>query len=208
MTDALLQNIGKLNNTAQSQSSNVLVKTLTTCLQMLNDRQCTNLQACQTVDEITQQMLESKHVVTGITNSKRAIKIFFHNEERVGVKQLRAWTDQCGEDAIIIVSLDGPTAFTRKEADNAQLNVQFFTFQELCVNITRHILVPSHEKISKEQLPINITKNCAELPILATTDKVSQYYAYQPGDIIRITRTSGVQEPVYYYRIVRNIGTV
>ena len=54
MADALLQSIGKLNNTAQSSSNIVLVKTLTTCLQMLKDRQCTNLQACQSVEEIKQ----------------------------------------------------------------------------------------------------------------------------------------------------------
>lgn len=208
MADALLQSIGKLNNTAQSSSNIVLVKTLTTCLQMLKDRQCTNLQACQSVEEIKQQMIDLKQVVSGVCHNKRGVKIFFHNEERVGVKQLRAWADQCGDDSIIIVSLDGPTAFTRKEADTARLNVQFFTFQELCVNITRHELVPTHEQISKQQLPFDLSQSCAELPILATTDKVAQYYAFQPGDIIRITRTAGVQEPVYYYRIVRNIGAV
>ena len=85
-------------------------------------------------------------------------------------------------------------------------NVQFFTFQELCVNITKHTLVPRHEKITRSEVPVDLTNSCAELPILAANDKVAQYYAYEPGDIIRITRTAGVQEPIYYYRIVRNIA--
>ena len=191
----------------QSTTEIVLVKTLTTCLQMLEDRMCTNLQVCQTVDEIKQKMQEAKHVLAATTSCKNIVHIFFHNEERVGVKQLRAWADKAGEDKIIIVSLDGPTAFTRKEAESGLPNVQFFTFQELCVNITRHALVPKHEKITPCQLPLEVSKSCAELPIIALNDKIVQYYAFQPGDILRITRTAGVQEPVYYYRIVRNIAS-
>ena len=168
---------------------------------------CTNLQVCQTVDEIKQKMQEAKHVLAATTSCKNIVHIFFHNEERVGVKQLRAWADKAGEDKIIIVSLDGPTAFTRKEAESGLPNVQFFTFQELCVNITRHALVPKHEKITPCQLPLEVSKSCAELPIIALNDKIVQYYAFQPGDILRITRTAGVQEPVYYYRIVRNIAS-
>ena len=204
--ETLLYNIGKLNNTAHSQTDQILVKTLTTCVQMLQDRACTNLQTCQTMDEIKQKMQEARRVISGTTLCKRTIDVFFHNEERVGVKQLRVWTENRVDDKIIIVSLDGPTAFTRKEAENSCSNVQFFTFTELCVNVTRHVLVPPHEKISFDTLPIEVSSNCAELPILASSDKIAQYYAYEPGDIIRITRTAGTQEPVYYYRIVKNIG--
>lgn len=173
---------------------------------MLQDRGCINLQACQTVGEIKQHMLEARCVLMGVTPTKQLMEVFFHTEERVGVKQLRAWTEKRGRDKMIIVSLDGPTAFTRKESETLFQNVQFFTFQELCVNITRHMLVPRHERISRTEVPVDLSESCAELPILATSDKVAQYYAYEPGDIIRITRTAGVQEPVYYFRIVRNLG--
>jgi DNA-directed RNA polymerase subunit H (RpoH/RPB5)/riboflavin synthase len=206
MTEHVERRLGKLNNTAQSLTDTNLARTLTTCVQMLRDRGCINLQACQTVGEIKQHMLEARCVVMGLTPEQEAIEVFFHNEERVGVKQLRVWTENRGCDKMIIVSLDGPTAFTRKESETLFQNVQFFTFQELCVNITRHKLVPLHEKISRAEVPVDLSESCAELPILATSDKVAQYYGYKPGDIIRITRTAGVQEPVYYFRIVRNIG--
>ena len=114
MSDTFFQNLGNLNNTAQSTSETVLIRTLTTCLQMLQDRNYTSLQVCQTVDEIKQHMFEGKHVLTG-TASDEKILVFFHNEERVGVKQLRTWTEKNGNDKLIIVSLDGPTAFTRKD---------------------------------------------------------------------------------------------
>lgn len=207
MNDHVERRLGKLNNTAQSEPDSMLIRTLTTCVEMLQDRGCENLQACQTVEEIRQHMIEMRCVVTGTTPTRQAIEILFHNDDRVGVKQMRAWAENRGKDKIIIVSLEGPTAFTRKESESFFRNVQFFTFQELCVNITRHTLVPRHEKVSRDQVPISLTAECAELPILASSDKVAQYYAYDPGDIIRITRTAGVQEPVYYYRVVRNIVT-
>ena len=202
MTDHLAK-IGQLNNTAQLSTHSVLIKTLTTCIEMLKDRGYVNIQACQTVEEITQNMVEARYIVSGSGNE--SIQIFFHNEDRVGVKQLRTWVENSMADKIIIVSLEGPTAFTRKEAESCYEKVQFFTFRELCVNIMHHILVPKHEKVTENDVPYRLSASRAELPILATSDKVAQYYAYEPGDIIRITRTAGVQEPIHFYRIVRNM---
>lgn len=198
-----LAKIGQLNNTAQQTTEAVLIKTLTTCIQMLCDRGYANIQACQTIDEITQSMVDTRYIVSG--GGRMTIHVFFHNEDRIGVKQLRTWVENSSADKIIIVSLDGPTAFTRKEAEQNFKQVQFFTFRELCVNITRHVLTPKHERIPAEQVPYRLSKERNELPILATTDRVAQYYAYDVGDIIRITRTAGVQEPVYFYRIVRTV---
>ena len=133
--------------------------------------------------------------------------VFFHNEERVGVKYMRNLTEQHPNHTIIIVSLEGPTSFTKREADHSCPNIQFFLFKELCVNISRHCLVPKHEKLSKEavsKLNYTISPSSNEWPKLYTTDKISQYYHYQTGDIIRITRTMGYPEPVYFYRLVCN----
>ena len=199
-----LAKVGQLNNTAQLATASVLIKTLTTCIQMLQDRGYNNIQACQTVEEITQNMEDLRFIVSG--GGRQTIQIFFHNEDRVGVKQLRTWVEGSLVDNIVIVSLEGPTAFTRKEVDNCHDQVQFFVYRDLCVNIMRHTLVPKHEKIAADAVPNRLSKSRSELPILATSDKVAQYYAYNTGDIIRVTRTAGVQEPVYFYRIVRNIS--
>ena len=204
MTDHLAK-IGQLNNTAQLTTQSVLIKTLTTCIEMLKDRGYVNIQACQTVEEITQNMVDTRYIVSG--SGTENIQIYFHNEDRVGVKQLRTWVENSMADKIIIVSLEGPTAFTRKEAESSYEKVQFFTFRELCVNIMHHILVPKHERVTENEVPYRLSKSRAELPILSMSDKVAQYYAYEPGDIIRITRTAGVQEPIYFYRIVRNMSS-
>lgn len=167
---------------------------------MLKDRGYTNIQCCQTLEEVTQNMSENRHIVYG--GGSKIIHVYFHNEDRVGVKQLRTWIENSTADNIIVISLEGPTAFTRKEAEINYPHVQFFLFRELCVNITKHVLVPKHEKTTLSELPFTTSASGNEVPSLYTTDKISQYYAYEPGDVIRITRTVGTQEPVYYYRIV------
>lgn len=205
MTETL-DRIGKLNNTAQKTTEQVLVATLRTCIDMLKDRGLDYVQACQTTDEITQNIFDARPVVTasGERSGAPHTCVYFHNEDRVGVKALRQWIESSVADAIIVVSLDGPTAFTRKEAEHNCPQVQFFLFRDLCVNITRHTLVPKHERISEDDIPLKLSQTKHELPMLWTTDRVAQYYAYVPGDIVRITRTAGTQEPVYYYRIVRH----
>ena len=197
-----LTRIGQLNNTAQKSTASVLMSTLKVTIEMLQARGYTNIQACQSVDEIAENMTEGRYILCG--NGRKSIQVFFHNEDRVGVKQLRSWVEASSADNIVVVSLEGPTAFTRREAEHNYRQVQFFLFRDLCVNITKHCLVPRHERVKADQLPFELSRTMEEVPSMYTTDKVAQFYAFQPGEIIRITRTAGVQEPVFYYRIMRH----
>lgn len=176
--------------------------TLRTTIEMLNDRGYANIQACQSIEEIRTHMTENRYVVSGGRES--VLHVFFHNEDRVGVKQLRTWVESSNADRIVVVSLEGPTSFTKREADTNYPQVQFFLFRELCVNITKHTMVPKHRRLpDKSHVPVELSASCGELPVLFTTDRVAQYYGFEVGDLIQITRTVGSQEPVYYYRIVR-----
>ena len=182
--------------------------TLRTTIEMLKDRGLDFVQACQTIDEITQNMSEGRPIVTASSERHESghshTCVYFHNEDRVGVKALRQWIETSTADKIIAVSLEGPTAFTRKEAEQNCPHVQFFLFRDLCVNITRHVLVPKHERITEKDIPLELSPTKRELPLLWTSDKVAQYYAYAPGDLVRITRIVGTQEPVHYYRLVKH----
>lgn len=201
METETLSRIGQLNNTAKKSTENVLLSTLKTTIEMLQNRGYNSIQACQSIDEVVENMTEGRCIIYG--NGRRTIQVFFHNEDRVGVKQLRTWVETTPADNVIIISLEGPTAFTRREAEQTYPQVQFFLFRDLCVNITKHVLVPLHEKVMASELPFELSSARTEVPSLYSTDRVAQYYAFQVGDIIRITRTAGVQEPVFYYRILR-----
>lgn len=193
-----LARIGQLNNTATTRTPTTLMTVLKTTVEMLQDREETNIQACQSPEEVLDKMANAQHVIRSA-----GCRVFFHNEDRVGIKQLRAWVECVDSDRLIVVSLEGPTTFTRREAEHNYPHVQFFLFRDLCVNITKHVLVPRHEKVSKSDIPISVSDDMREMPVLFTTDRVVQYYNFQEGDTIRITRTAGAQEPVYYYRVVR-----
>ena len=201
MDATYLSKLARVNNTAHCSPKDTVSRCMKTLIEMLRDRGYVDIQTCQTVEEAFESMTALRPLMQAVGND-RLVRVHFHNEERVGVKQLRAWTENAGNDAIIVVSLDGPTSFTRKEAEEKNPNVSFFLFRDLCVNITRHELVPRHERIPRSTLPLDGSSVDA-LPVLYTTDRVAQYYDFRPDDIVRITRTAGVQEPVYYYRILR-----
>lgn len=201
--EVLLTKIGQLNNGTNANYSRVFECVLRTMVDMLRDRGYNIGNDCRTIGDITYKIQENDPILYG-DSPEGKIVVFFHNEERVGVKQLRTWYEQYSDSSIIIVSLEGPTAFTKREAEQNYENVQFFTFQSLCINVTKHALVPKHEKLTKserDQLNYSVSSS-EEWPKLYTSDAISQYYNYKPGDLIKITRTIGYPEPVYYYRLV------
>ena len=203
--DTLLLKIGQLNNTASANHGVILERVIKTCVQMLQDRNLEVSNECRTISDVVYKMQENEHILVG-TDQTRTSLIFFHNEERVGVKQMRLWSEEHSDADIIIVSLDGPTAFTKKEADNSPNNsIQFFTFKNLCVNITLHAIVPKHEKLSNEEaenIKLQYSTCDAKLPKLYKSDPICQYYNFEVGSLIKITRTIGYPEPVFFYRLV------
>lgn len=200
---SLLTRIGTIHNTSLCITQDVICKCLTTIREMLHDRGVTNIHGETNYAGTVQAIQESKVILSGSSENGKLTDVFFHNEDRVGVKQLRTWCESSEAITIIIVSLEGPTSFTRKETDSYGRDVQFFTFKELCVNITKHSLVPSHKKINlQEQNKNTLLRHPQDLPRLYSNDKVAIYYNYKPGDIIEITRTVAYSEPFIYYRFV------
>lgn len=73
-------------------------------------------------------------------------------------------------------------------------NVEVFDIKRLMTNITKHAIVPTHEKISiakvhqlKKTLRI---KNIYKLPAILKYDPVARYFNFKQGDVIKITRNS------------------
>ena len=200
----LLAQIGKIHNTSSTQSAHVLTSSIRTLNEMLTDRGYEHIRNCNTLSEIIACMADQTPVVVGAARQTLlTVRVFFHNEERVGVKHVRARVEALPGDAIVFVSLAGPTSFTRKEVEQSYPHVHFFTFQQVCVNITRHHMVPRHERMTEAQIgALHFLEDADALPRLYTNDPVAQYYGYVVGDVVRIARVVGTQEPMYYYRRV------
>ena len=76
-------------------------------------------------------------------------------------------------------------------------HTQLFTEEELCINPTKHQLVPKHELCSGEEREkiINAYAKGSDgnlllnvLPGLLTTDPIAKWYNYAPDDLIKIYR--------------------
>ena len=78
---------------------------------------------------------------------------------------------------------------------------------ELELDVTKHILVPKHEKLSEEEaeeLIKNLNTNLKRLPRIALSDPAIRGLDAEKDDIIRITRKSQTVGEAYYYRVVVN----
>lgn len=86
-----------------------------------------------------------------------------------------------------------------------QRNIQWFTHEELLVNITHHMLVPKFHVLSdaekKEFLECYKLK-IGQLPKMLDTDPISRYYGLKKGDVVKITRKSVTAGRYVYYRCV------
>lgn len=118
------------------------------------------------------------------------VALYIHNEERVGVKYARSVLETGGDARAIVVSVGGPTSFTKHAVQD---RIQFFTAKEMCYNVTRHALVPRHVRVERDG---------DRLPKLSPSDPVVRYYDWPPGAVIQIRRAFGGHESVPYFRVV------
>ena len=74
--------------------------------------------------------------------------------------------------------------------------MQFFCARDLAVNVTRHALVPRHERVARAPAAAE------HLPRILESDRVVQYYGWGAGTIVRVWRCFGGHEPTPYFRVV------
>jgi len=93
-----------------------------------------------------------------------------------------------------------------KEIDS---NVTIFSYKRVLYNITKHIFVPEHKKIEKDErkkflkeFMIKKDEIKDKLPIISRADPVCKYYGFRRGDILRINRGTQFAKEHIGYRLV------
>tara|TARA_B110000046_G_scaffold15883_1_gene15250 strand:+ start:4090 stop:4578 length:489 start_codon:yes stop_codon:yes gene_type:complete len=159
---------------------------------MLRDRGCGRVTRAADRDAAVAEGLPLMHGSGG-----REVDVYVHGEDKVGVKAARLALEARAHAKVevVMISPDGPTPFTRKECEDA---IQFFCARDVCVNVTRHALVPKHDKVDAPPPSTSVEA----LPKILTTDRVVQYYAWPVGTVVRVWRCYGGHEPVPYFRVV------
>ena len=101
----------------------------------------------------------------------------------------------------VIVFKENATPVAKKIVlDSKEMIIELFEQDEMQYNLTKHELVPKHEKIkiddsNRAQFGKFIVD---KLPIISKNDAVSRFYGFKKDDIIKITRKNGY---IFYRRV-------
>lgn len=82
--------------------------------------------------------------------------------------------------------------------------LQYFTYQELMFDPTKHVYVPLHERMAendvKRMLEDYQIKSKSQLPVILRTDMIARWLGLKHGDVVRITRNNPSSGVYYFYR--------
>lgn len=136
--------------------------------------------------------LNEPYVIKAIQENKILI-CFIHTDKLniQGIKDKYAYMKNNGATNCIIIYNSSITSSAKKSIDIVDHHFELFSINELQLNITRHRLVPKHEKVTDEEKEYLEQNFKGKLPILLVSDAVSKYYSFQKGDYIKITRKNG-----------------
>jgi len=189
--DDFLERLARIQQCINGDGTRNLRNILKTCTEMLHDRGFEN-PSQRSLDEEGNTL---GIVMAGERPDGSRIRIHICMEDRVGVKFGRAVLE-VDDASTIVISIDGPTPFTRKECGT----MQFFNAIQLCKNVTHHCLVPKHDRVEANEVPDGIKVD--HLPRLLDSDRIVHYYGWPCGSVIKIKRVFGGYEPITYFRLV------
>lgn len=141
------------------------------------------------------------YCVKGV-NPKHTILCFLCEDDKLniqGIKDRISIMNKEDADKCIIVYKNNVTSSAKKSIETLEYEFELFSVNELQLNITKHRLVPKHEKVTPQEKQ-ELDKNYkGKLPIILSSDAISRYYAFQKGEYVRITRKDGS----ILYRVVK-----
>lgn len=92
-----------------------------------------------------------------------------------------------------------------QEAMARGVRIEVFELKELLFNVSKHELVPKHEKLAddasiKDLLQSAKLKSKTQLPLILKTDPMARYLGLRSGDVVKITRPSPTSGIYIHYR--------
>mmetsp|Transcript_16911 Transcript_16911/g.25387 ORF Transcript_16911/g.25387 Transcript_16911/m.25387 type:complete len:226 (-) Transcript_16911:120-797(-) len=142
-------------------------------------------------------------------NETDQLFVFFPEDEKVGVKPIKVYTDRMKEEnvlnAILVLRVDiTPFAKQAVQEISDKFRIEHFKEAELLVDITEHTLVPEHLVLSmneKGELLKRYRLKETQLPRIQPNDPVARYYGMKRGQVVKITRPSETAGRYVTYRI-------
>jgi DNA-directed RNA polymerase subunit H (RpoH/RPB5) len=184
-----------------------IVKSFGTILEMLQDR---NIDVAN-VNASMMQEVEDKNTSHFHVQINNVSVIYFLSSpfkwpqfQKFLSESVPDWTDNDAGRQYILVIQDKLSVQAQDKLDGLGIKIQVFTIGELQFNITKHILVPKHEKLSSQDalqvLSTYNLKSVLQLPIILKKDPMSRYLGLAVGDVVKIHRDSQTSGEYFVYR--------
>lgn len=146
-------------------------------------------------------------------NESEQIFVFFPDDLKIGVKNLRTYLDRMKADNVrraILVARNPltPSAKVAVREIASKFLLEVFLDEDLVVNIKNHIHVPEHQVLTPEEkkaLLAQYNLKDAQLPRMRIIDPIARYYGLRVGQIVKIIRCEETAGRYVTYRIVNNM---
>lgn len=97
------------------------------------------------------------------------------------------------KNGILITPAPLSSSSKKKIEELLSYNIYVFMENEMSYDPTEHYLTPAHRALSVEEQRDFLSKNnisIDQIPIILTSDMISRYYGFKPGQIIEIRRVN------------------
>lgn len=135
--------------------------------------------------------------------------VFFPEDEKVGVKPIKVYTDRMRAEAVsnaIMVLRVDITPFAKQAVQEMSdaFRIEHFKEAELLVDITQHQLVPEHQVLTQNE-KIELLRRYrlkeTQLPRIQPNDPVARYFGMKRGQVVKIIRPSETAGRYVTYRV-------
>lgn len=157
----------------------------------------------------------SRNIDILINNPDRNIYIKFllntkikPNQIKEIIENLKTEYIEKENDKLILVIKPKPNSTILKIIKEKEYRfVELFWLNNVIINITKHILVPKHTKLTDEEIKIVMEKNYITskslFPVMNRDDPVAKYLNLSSGDVCKILRKSITSGEYISYRVVK-----
>lgn len=174
-----------MNNTKFEKAREIL-------LEMINQRLYTDI------------CTENKDYISAVDLNGDKFLAFNKIVKDLNIDEIQKFVNIMNEDNInhiLIMHINNPTPAVKNVIENApniKKFIELFNIDDLQFNITKHILVPEHILLNKEDTKNFKLKFGIDIPVILNSDSVSKFYNFPKGHIIKIMRKNFIS-----YRIVK-----